>query len=69
MGFVAVFSGATHTPIASTLMGIELFGLQTGIFVGVACFVSYFFSGMNGIYSSQVIGGIKKQIYTGIKNR
>ena len=33
MGFVAVFSGATHTPIACTIMGIELFGIECGIYV------------------------------------
>ena len=31
MGFAAVFSGATHTPIACTVMGIELFGIDSGI--------------------------------------
>jgi hypothetical protein len=28
MGFVAVFSGATHTPIACTIMGMELLGCK-----------------------------------------
>lgn len=63
MGFVAVFSGATHTPIACTVMGLELFGLKSGLFVGIACLISYFFSGMNGIYTNQVNGGFKGKIY------
>jgi H+/Cl- antiporter ClcA len=63
MGFVAVFAGATNTPIACTLMGIELFGAECGVFVGIACVVAYFFSGHTGIYGSQVIGSPKHLIY------
>jgi H+/Cl- antiporter ClcA len=59
MGFVAVFSGATNTPLACTLMGIELFGADSGIFIGVACVTAYIFSGHSGIYRSQVIGSHK----------
>jgi H+/Cl- antiporter ClcA len=59
MGFVGVFSGATNTPLACTLMGIELFGAEPGIFIGVACVVAYIFSGHAGIYNSQVIGSPK----------
>ena len=53
MGFVGVFSGATRTPIACTLMGIELFGIESGIYIGIACVVSYLFSGKTGIYEAQ----------------
>ncbi len=59
MGFVAVFSGATNTPIACTLMGIELFGADCGVSVGLACVVAYLFSGHSGIYNSQVVEGAK----------
>jgi H+/Cl- antiporter ClcA len=53
LGFVAVFAGASNTPLACTLMAIELFGLQTGAFAAVACTVSYFFSGHTSIYNAQ----------------
>ncbi len=53
MGFVAVFAGAANTPIASTLMAFELFGMEAGAFCGVACVFSYWFSGSHGIYRSQ----------------
>lgn len=59
MGFVAVFAGATNTPIACTLMAIELFGAECGIFVAIACIVSYLISGHSSIYKSQVIGEAK----------
>ena len=59
MGFVGVFSGATNTPLSCTLMGIELFGAESGVYVGLACVVAYLFSGHSGIYGSQVIGSPK----------
>ncbi len=37
MGFVAVFAGATNTPLACTLMGIELFGAECGVYIAIAC--------------------------------
>lgn len=63
MGFVAVFSGATHTPIACTVMGMELFGIESGFFVGIACVVAYFASGYVGIYHSQIVKGPKYHLY------
>ncbi len=54
MGFVAVFSGATKTPIACTIMGYELFGLHGLVYIAIACTVAYLFSGKKGIYASQV---------------
>lgn len=63
IGFVAVFSGATHTPIACTIMGIELFGLQPGLFIAIACTVAYFSSGPVGIYKSQIVKGPKYKLY------
>ena len=55
LGFVAVFAGATNTPLASTFMGIELFGGEHALLFGIACFTAYFFSGHSGIYGAQRI--------------
>lgn len=59
MGFVAVFAGAANTPIASTLMAVELFGAEAGAYAGIACILSYLFSGHSGIYTAQRIGRSK----------
>jgi H+/Cl- antiporter ClcA len=56
LGFIAMFAGATNTPLACTIMGVELFGGQYVLFFAVACFTAYFFSGHSGIYSAQRIG-------------
>lgn len=61
MGFVAVFSGATNTPLACTIMGLELFGTEAGIFIAIACFVAFFASGKTGIYSSQEVHRFKSK--------
>lgn len=55
LGFIAVFAGATNTPLACTIMGIELFGGAYALFFAVACFTSYICSGHSGIYGSQRI--------------
>jgi len=67
VGFVAVFAGATNSPIACSLMGIELFGGEAAIFIVVACFVSYHFSGHTGIYASQIIGRPKHNFLPDLK--
>lgn len=67
MGFVAVFSGATHTPVACTIMGIELFGMHCALYIGIACLIAYFSSGYNGIYSSQIVKGPKYHLYKLLK--
>jgi H+/Cl- antiporter ClcA len=56
MGFVAVFAGATNTPMACSIMAIELFGAECGVYVAIACVVSYLLSGHNSIYNKQMIG-------------
>ncbi len=63
MGFVAVFAGATNTPIACTIMGIELFGIESGVFIALACSTAYLFSGHSGVYASQIIGSPKNNKY------
>jgi len=69
MGFVAVFSGATHTPIACTVMGMELFGMESGVYIGIACIIAYFFSGSIGIYKSQIVKGPKSILYQSIRKK
>ena len=67
MGFVAVFSGATNCAIASIVLGLELFGMKAGIYVGLASVAAYFTSGPNGIYSAQLKTGAKYAAYNYFK--
>lgn len=57
LGFVAVFAAAANTPIACTLMGLELFLTSVPIehapVFALACISAYFWSGHRGIYVAQ----------------
>lgn len=53
IGFVAVFAGAANTPLACTVLAMELFGVPVGGFAALACAVSYVFSGRVSIYKAQ----------------
>jgi len=55
LGFVAVFAGASKTPIACALMGIELFGLDYALPITITCFIAFLCSGKTGIYRTQMI--------------
>lgn len=61
LGFIGVFSGATNTPIACFIMGIELFGSDAALFFFMISLVSYMCSGNSGIYSAQKVE-VKKGI-------
>jgi H+/Cl- antiporter ClcA len=80
LGFVAVFAGATNTPLACTIMGIELFAsgqsdlARSGfiVYLATACFVAYLVSGHSGVYLSQRIGtakGVSSEIPAGLSLR
>ena len=62
MGFVGVFAGAANTPFACTVMAMELFGPQVGVFAAIACFSSYFVSGHHGIYHAQRVHRPKNRL-------
>ena len=62
IGFVSVFAGAANTPIATTLMALELFGPEIGPFAAIGCVTAYLFSGHAGIYHSQRIGRSKQSL-------
>jgi H+/Cl- antiporter ClcA len=53
VGFCAVFAGASNTPLACTIIGVELFGAAAIVPVAVGCVVAYACSGTRSIYSSQ----------------
>jgi H+/Cl- antiporter ClcA len=51
MGWVAVFAGATHTPLACIFMAGELFGPEVLPGAAIACALAYSISGKNSVYS------------------
>lgn len=59
IGFVSVFAGAANTPIATTLMAMELFGAEIGPLAAIGCVTAFLFSGHTGIYHAQRVGHSK----------
>ncbi|HZZ20097.1 MAG TPA: voltage-gated chloride channel family protein [Opitutaceae bacterium] len=53
LGFIAVFAGAAKTPVACTIMGLELFGAPYLVYYALACFLAYYVSGNSSIYLAQ----------------
>lgn len=52
---VAMFCAVVNCPIASVLLGLEMFGRTDMLLFAIACSVSYVFSGYYSLYSSQKI--------------
>jgi len=54
-------AGTTNTPIAASIISVELFGPAVAPYAAVACVVSYVMSGHRSIYPSQVIATEKSR--------
>ena len=61
IGMVSLLAGATKTPIASSIMAIEMFGASIGPYAAIACIIAFVISGSRSIYPSQVFS-LKKFI-------
>lgn len=56
IGMVALLAGAANTPIAASVMAMELFGASIAPHAAVACMVSFLIVGYRSIYPSQLLG-------------
>lgn len=54
LGLASVFGAASKTPLACTMLGLELFGVHGAFYLLIACFISAFVSGRTGIYDSHI---------------
>jgi len=59
LGFISVFGCAANTPLATIMLGIEMFGFGAIPYYIIAALISYYVSGHNGIYVSQLINTSK----------
>jgi len=59
IGMVAVLAGAANTPIAASIMAMELFGAGIAPHAALACMVSFLMVGYRSIYPSQILGAEK----------
>ena len=55
VAMVSVFCGVTNCPVASLIIGFELFGFDSMRFLLIGVALSYMLSGYSGLYSEQTI--------------
>jgi Chloride channel protein EriC len=55
LGMISVFGCAANTPLATILLGMELFGTHAIPLYVIAVLISYLISGHQGIYSAQIV--------------
>lgn len=55
VGFVAVVAAASNAPIAAILMGVELFGADSLLYVAGACVAAYLVIGHRSVYPEQQV--------------
>jgi len=59
IGLVSLLAGAANTPIAASIMAVELFGTKIAPYATLACVVSFLMTGHRSVYPAQVLG-VKK---------
>lgn len=55
LGMVGLLSGCTNTPIAASIMAMELFGTSIGPYAALVAIISFVFTGHRSVYPSQVL--------------
>ena len=55
LGLVAVLAGAANTPLAASVMAIELFGAAIAPYATIACVISFLITGRQSIFPHQRI--------------
>jgi H+/Cl- antiporter ClcA len=73
VGVAAVFGSAANTPIALSIMAVELLGAAAFPHVVIVCVVAYLVSGHRGIYPAQRIlqrkhGGVARQVPVALRD-
>lgn len=58
-GMVAVVAAGAGTPIAASVMALELFGPEIGTYAAIACCTAYIVVGHRSVYPSQILGAAK----------
>jgi H+/Cl- antiporter ClcA len=62
LGFVSVLAGATNTPIAATIMAVELFGLEIAHYAALSAVISFLITGHRSLFPSQILAMKKSEM-------
>jgi len=55
LGMVGLLAGCANTPIAASIMAMELFGTSIGPYAAIIAIISFVFTGHRSVYPSQVV--------------
>ncbi|MBW6485797.1 MAG: chloride channel protein [Syntrophobacterales bacterium] len=61
IGFTSLLAGAANTPIAASILAIELFGPAVAPYATVACVISFLMTGHRSVYHSQILSMHKSE--------
>jgi len=63
IGMVALLAGAANTPIAASILAVELFGPKIAPYAAVACVTSFLMTGHRSVYPSQIFAIMKSSSF------
>jgi H+/Cl- antiporter ClcA len=55
IGFVSLLAGATNTPVAASILSLELFGPEIAPYAAIACVISFLMTGHRSVHPTQVL--------------
>jgi H+/Cl- antiporter ClcA len=55
LGFVSVLAGTTNSPIAATIMAMELFGIEVAHYAAISVVISFLMTGHRSVFPSQIL--------------
>ncbi len=55
IGFVALLAGAANTPIAASIMAMEIFGSTIANYAAIVCVISFVMTGHRSVYPYQIL--------------
>ncbi|MHB0994975.1 MAG: chloride channel protein [Elusimicrobiales bacterium] len=61
IGMTALLAGAANTPIAASILAVELFGPAVAPYATVACVISFLMTGNRSVYPSQILSVAKSE--------
>ncbi len=55
LGLVSLLAGATNTPIAASVLALELFGPEFAPYAALACVISFLMTGNRSVHPTQIL--------------
>lgn len=63
IGMVSLLAGAANTPIAASILAVEMFGAKVAPYAAVACVTSFLMTGHRSVYPSQILAIMKSSSF------